>query len=252
MTLRLAPPLASPALLLWLCCCCACRAAPLLPPEGSGSEEAELELLLPASFSTRGPAQRLTAHTAAPELGVVGGGLATTVIRLKDFVLSRLVDFLQENLLVVLVVASLLIVLVFIVCCAAAMSHKRKLEAKKPPPPHPHHPSRKHQTVTDQVLDRPTFSSVDHVKRVQAQGSASPKHLRTPSKALVGERGRDVKVRKAREVREVPEAQEVREVREAREAKQSEQSRMRDQAKSGSSSGSGQPVCTCHLKKAHH
>lgn len=243
MTLRLAPLLAGVAL-LWLCCC-TCRASPLLSSvseedEGSGDEK-ELELLLPASFSTRGPTQQQpTTPTAAPDLM---GNIATTVIRLKDFVLSRLVDFLQENLLIIIVVTSLLIVMVFIICCASAMSHKRKLEASKPPPKSSRKKRASEPQTSAEFMERPSFSG-EHVKRVQmqVQGSASPKHLRTPSKALVGERGRDVKVRKTREVEEV---------------KPREQ--FRDQGKpsssnsgSSSNSSSAQPVCTCHLKKAHH
>lgn len=240
MTLRLAPLLAGAAL-LWLCCC-ACCASPLLSSvseEEASGDEAELELLLPASFSTRGPTQQQpTTPTAAPDLM---GNIATTVIRLKDFVLSRLVDFLQENLLIIIVVTSLLIVMVFIICCASAMSHKRKLEAYKPLPKSSSKKPAAERQTSGEFLERPTFS-VEHVKRVQmqVQGSASPKHLRTPSKALVGERGRDVKVRKAREVEEV---------------KQREQ--YRDQGKpssssSSSNSSSAHPVCTCHLKKGHH
>lgn len=240
MTLRLAPLLA-PVALLWLCCC-ACLASPLLSSvseEGSG-DEAELELLLPASFSTRGPAQQQpTTPTAAPDLL---GSFATTVTRLKDFVLSRLVDFLQENLLIIIVVTSLLIVMVFIICCASAMSHKRKLEAYKPlPNPSSKKPTSERQTSAE-FLERPNFSA-EHVKRVQlqVQGSASPKHLRTPSKALVGERGRDVKVRRVREVEEVKQREQVR-----------DQGKPSSGSSGSSSSSSAQPVCTCHLKKAHH
>uniref|UniRef100_A0A3B4YW81 Transmembrane protein 119-like n=1 Tax=Seriola lalandi dorsalis TaxID=1841481 RepID=A0A3B4YW81_SERLL len=101
-----------------------------------GSGDAELELLFPISFSTRAPVQ-ITTATGPPTLT---NTITTTMIRLKDFVLSRVVDFLQENLLIIIVVTSLLIVMVFIICCASAMSHKRKLEAYKPPP----HPPRKY------------------------------------------------------------------------------------------------------------
>ncbi|CAG08504.1 unnamed protein product [Tetraodon nigroviridis] len=90
-----------------------CRASPLfnVSTDGSG-DEAELELLFPTSFSTRAPARPITAATGAPELS---DGITTTMIRLKDYVLTRVVDFLQENLLIILVVSSLLIVMVFIV-----------------------------------------------------------------------------------------------------------------------------------------
>ncbi|XP_040010628.1 transmembrane protein 119 [Xiphias gladius] len=209
---------------LW---CSVCHSTPLfynISMDGSG-DEAGLELLFPTSFSTRTPVN-ITAATGAPTLT---NTITTTMIRLKDFVLSRVVDFLQENLLIIIVVTSLLIVMVFIICCASAMSHKRKLEAYKPPP----HPPRKY-------MDRPY--AVDHVMRVQTQSMASPKNLRMPSKALVGERGRDVRSSPRQEVRKVREAEEVEKQRE--EPKHKEHS--------SPSTSSSQPVCTCHLKKAHH
>lgn len=235
---------------LW---CSVCHSTPLfynISMDGSG-DEAEPELLFPTSFSTRAPVQ-ITTATGAPSLT---NTITTTMVRLKDFVLSRVVDFLQENLLIIIVVTSLLIVMVFIICCASAMSHKRKLEAYKPPP----HPPKKY--VADKTAGHKNSSelqerpyAVDHVKRVQTQGMASPKHLRTPSKALVGERGRDVRSSPRQEVRKVREAEEVEKQRE--EPKHKEQSKHREEVQQSSSSGSGSgsshPVCTCHLKKAHH
>ncbi|XP_042278430.1 transmembrane protein 119 [Thunnus maccoyii] len=170
------------------------------------------------------------------------------MIRLKDFVLSRVVDFLQEHLLIIIVVTSLLIVMVFIICCASAMSHKRKLEAYKPPA----NPPRKYMADktggrknSSELQERPY--AVDHVKRVQTQSMASPKNLRMPSKALVGEKGRDVRSSPRHEVRKVREAEEV------EKPKHKEQSKHREEHQSSSpSTSSGQPVCTCHLKKAHH
>uniref|UniRef100_A0A3Q0SM08 Transmembrane protein 119a n=1 Tax=Amphilophus citrinellus TaxID=61819 RepID=A0A3Q0SM08_AMPCI len=170
-------------------CCTVCHSTPLfynISMDGSG-DEAELELLFPVSFSTRAPVH-ITTSTGAPTLT---NTITTTMIRLKDYVLSRVVDFLQENMLIIIVVTSLLIVMVFIICCASAMSHKRKLEAYKPLP----HPPRKYMTDKD--------------GRVQTQSMASPKNLRVPSKALVGERGRDVRSSPRQEVRKVRETEEV-------------------------------------------
>ncbi|GAA6224753.1 transmembrane protein 119 [Lates japonicus] len=81
---------------------------------------------------------------------------------------------------------------------------------------------------------------------------ASPKNLRMPSKALVGERGRDVRSSPHQEVRKVRSAEEAEKRRE--EPKHKEQSKHREevQQSSGPSTSSSQPVCTCHLKKAHH
>ncbi|XP_049435161.1 transmembrane protein 119 [Epinephelus fuscoguttatus] len=209
-----------------------CHATPLTSLEASG-DEAELELLFPTSFSTRAPVH-ISATTGAPTLT---NTITTTMIRLKDFVLTRVVDFLQENLLIIIVVTSLLIVMVFIICCASAMSHKRKLEAYKPPP----HPNRKY-------MERPY--AVDHVKRVQTQSMASPKNLRVPSKALVGERGRDVRSSPRQEVRKVRAAEEVEKRRE--EPRQKEQLKYREEERSSPSTSSAHPVCTCHMKKGHH
>lgn len=231
------------------------RASPLfnVSMDGSG-DEAELELLFPTSFSTRAPDPLVTAATGEPKLP---DSITTTMIRLKDYVLSRVVDFLQENLLIIIVVTSLLIVMVFIICCASAMSHKRKLEAYKPPPK----PAAKHAAEktnarkgSGELQERPY--AVDHVKRVQSQSSASPKMLqtqssvspkmlRTPSKALVGERGRDVRSSPRPEVRRAREAEEV-------EKRREEPTKARPEAQQSSSGGPPQPVCTCHLKKAHH
>ncbi|XP_053726576.1 transmembrane protein 119 [Synchiropus splendidus] len=223
-----------------------CHSSPLfynVSMDGSG-DEAELELLFPTSFSTRAPVQ-VTASTGTPSLT---NSITTTMIRLKDFVLSRVVDFLQENLLIIIVVTSLLIVMVFIICCASAMSHKRKLEAYKPPP----NPPRKYmadKTVAGKTEVQERAYGVDHVKRVQNQGMASP-NLRVPSKALVGERGRDVRSSPRQEVRKVREVEEVEKRRE--EPKHKEQPKHREEVQHTSAASSSHPVCTCHLKKNHH
>lgn len=227
-------------------CCSVCHTSPLfynISMDGSG-DEAELELL---PVTTRAPVH-ITVTTGAPTLT---NTITTTMIRLKDFVLTRVVDFLQENLLIIIVVTSLLIVMVFIICCASAMSHKRKLEAYKPLP----NPPRKY--IADKSSGRKNSGdfqerpyAVDHVKRVQTQSMASPKNLRMPSKALVGERGRDVKSSPRQEVRKVREAEEVEKRRE--EPRHKEQSKHREEVQQSPSTSSSHPVCTCHLKKSHH
>lgn len=232
---------------LW---CSVCHATPMfynISMDGSG--DAELELLFPVSFSTRAPVV-VTATTNTPSLT---NTITTTMIRLKDFVLSRVVDFLQENLLIIIVVTSLLIVMVFIICCASAMSHKRKLEAYKPPP----NPPRKY--MADKTAGRKNSGdlherpyAVDHVKRVQTQSMSSPKNLRMPSKALVGERGRDVRSSPRQEVRRVRDTEEVEKRREEPRHKEQTKHREEVQQRSSPSTSSSQPVCTCHLKKAYH
>lgn len=204
-----------------------CHASPMLynvSMDGSGDDA--LELIFPTSFSTRAPTE-VTASTKAPTFTeTITNTLTTTMVRLKDFVLSRVVDFLQENLLIIIVVTSVLIVMVFIICCASAMTHKKKLESYKPLPSSP-------KKYTDKKAGRKNSGdfherpfAVDHVKRVHYQALASPKTLRVPSKALVGERGRDVpssprqEVRKARDTEEVRRARDMEEVRRARDAEE--------------------------------
>ncbi|KAM6964960.1 uncharacterized protein tmem119a [Aplochiton taeniatus] len=221
-----------------------CHATPLLfnvSMDGSG-DGGELELLFPTAYSTHAPVQ----NTPTPGGPSLTNTITTTMIRLKDFVLSRIVDFLQENLLIIIVVTSLLIVLVFIICCASAMSHKRKLEAYKPPAK----PSKKNAEqqskpgvkFASDFQERPY--AVDHVKRVQTVSMASPKNLRAPSKALVGEKGRAVKSPQ----------QEVKKVREVEVEKKRDEPKHKPQLKQSEeihqSSSSSQPVvCTCHLRK---
>ncbi|XP_034026168.1 uncharacterized protein tmem119a [Thalassophryne amazonica] len=219
------------SLLIWFSWC---HAAPMFynaSMDGSG-DEALLELLIPTSFSTRAPVH-VTSATGAPKLN---NSITTTMIRLKDFVFSRVVNFLQGNMLIIIVVTSLLIVIVFIICCASAMSHKRKLETYKPPP----QPPRKY------VADKPGArkNSSEH----QERSMASPKNLRVPSKALVGEKGRDVRSSPRQEVRKVRETEEAEKRRE--EPKHKEQSKKREEVHQGATSS--QPVCTCHHKKASH
>lgn len=247
-----------------------CNASPMfynISMDGSGDDS--LELIFPTSFSTRAPVH-VTATTDKPSLTTtITNTITTTMVRLKDFVLTRVVDFLQENLLIIIVVTSLLIVMVFIICCASAMSQKRKLEAYKPtsrPPKKQTADKTRGRKNSSELPERPY--TVDHVKRVhiQNQSMASPKTLRTPSKALVGERGRDVRssprqeVKKARDTEEVerrreeprPKEQLREQPRVERKHKQDVQERSSPSSSSGSSSGSSQPVCTCHLKKAYH
>uniref|UniRef100_A0A1A8J5E3 Transmembrane protein 119a n=1 Tax=Nothobranchius kuhntae TaxID=321403 RepID=A0A1A8J5E3_NOTKU len=234
--------------LLWLCCS-VCRASPLfynISMDSSG-DGAEPELLFPTPFSTQAPVH-LTVLTEPPNLTTaITNTITTTMIRLKDFVLTRVVDFLQENLLIIIVVTSLLIVMVFIICCASAMSQKRKLEAYKPlhNPPKKKTASKTGGSRSSGELQEKPFA-VDHVKKVQTLSSASPKHLRTPSKALVGERGRDVRPSPRQEVRKVREVEEV--------EKRREESKQREEVKvqQSFSPSTSQPVCTCHLKRANH
>uniref|UniRef100_A0AAV2MRG0 Transmembrane protein n=1 Tax=Knipowitschia caucasica TaxID=637954 RepID=A0AAV2MRG0_KNICA len=176
--------------------------------DGSGDDA--LELIFPTSFSTRAPVE-ISASTKVPSFTEsITNTLTTTMVRLKDFVFSRVVDFLQENLLIIIVVTSVLIVMVFIICCASAMSHKRKLESYKPlsNPPKKYTADKKGGQKNSSDLHERPFA-VDHVKRVHSQAMASPKTLRVPSKALVGERGRDVPSSPRQEVRKVRDTEEA-------------------------------------------
>ncbi|XP_057688732.1 uncharacterized protein tmem119a [Corythoichthys intestinalis] len=234
-------------------CCGVAQSAPMfynVSMDGSGDDG--LEFLFPNAFSTRAPV-RISATTHHPEASdrpTLTNTITTTIIRLKDFVLTRVVDFLEDNLLIIVIVASVLILMVFIICCASAMSQKRKLEAYKVPPQAP----RKHamdksavhsvQRLPHEFQERPY--AVDHVKRVQMQGNVSPKNLRMPSKALIGERGRDVRSSPRQEVRKVRDVEEVEMRRE--EPRYKEPMKRREEVQHTSS----HPACTCHLKKGHY
>ncbi|XP_031425709.1 uncharacterized protein tmem119a [Clupea harengus] len=160
--------------------------------------------------------------------------ITTTIIRLKDFVFSQVVDVLKENLLLFTVVTSLLIVIIFIVCCASAMSHKRKLDTFYPP--------------TKKYLPR---TYMDHgaaqSKNPQPQATtATAKSLRTPSKALVGPKeGKDPRPKPL----EVPAVQEVEEVDVEM---QRDEPKVASDPRSPGQSTSPAVVCTCHLRKGTH
>ncbi|KAI4889357.1 hypothetical protein NFI96_010284 [Prochilodus magdalenae] len=159
--------------------------------EGSGNEP---ELIFPTSHSTQVPPASLPSPSPPPSI-------TTTFIRIKDFLFNRVVDFLRDNLLLIIVVTSLLVVIVFIVCCASAMSHKRKLEAYYPPKKHM---PRKY--MTSQGADRlqPQQAQPDH----KPQGTTS--YLRTPSKALVGEKeGKDPRPKLQEAAKPAKEVEEV-------------------------------------------
>uniref|UniRef100_A0A674BPG7 Transmembrane protein 119 n=1 Tax=Salmo trutta TaxID=8032 RepID=A0A674BPG7_SALTR len=160
----------------------------------------------------------------APTLvSTITNTITITMIRLKDFMLTRVVDFLQDNMLIIIVVTSLLIVMIIIICCAATMSQKRKMEAYKPPA----NPPRKYMGDTAGGI----------------QGT--PKNLRTPSTALVGEKvGKEPKPKEVQKVRELEE-EEMRRVEPKHKGLKAEEVPQ--------SSSTSQPmVCTCHLRKANH
>ncbi|XP_030647613.1 transmembrane protein 119 [Chanos chanos] len=201
--------------------------------EGSGDSR-EAEFIFPTVRATAGaPA---SGATPPPKFG-------TTITRLKDFLFNDVVDFLKDNLLLIIVVTSLLVVMIFIICCASAMSHKRKLEAYYPPKSY----------QPRKYMDLPSNPQSTQARNVQADmkssgnGNSAQKNLRTPSKALVGEKeGKDPR----------PKAQEVPKEDDEKPKKEETQ---KDQAKhqeepttSSSDSNASKPlVCTCHLRKAN-
>ncbi|KAL6465807.1 hypothetical protein MHYP_G00259400 [Metynnis hypsauchen] len=197
--------------------------------EGSGNEP---ELIFPTSHSTQVP-------PASPPSPSPPPSITTTFIRIKDFLFNRVVDFLRDNLLLIIVVTSLLVVIVFIVCCASAMSHKRKLEAYYPPKKYV---PRKY--VTNQGAERPQQQQAQPDNK--PQGTTS--YLRTPSKALVGEKeGKDPRPKPQEAAKPVEEVEEVEVPKEEEKKKKKEEPKP-----STSAAGNGQVVvCTCHLKKGH-
>lgn len=144
-----------------------------------------------------------------------------------------MVDFLRDNMLLIVVIMSLIIVIIFIACCASAMSHKRKLEAYYPP---------KKQTPRKYM----TVSGAGQGQSPLLPHSATSSYLRTPTKALVGEKeGKDPRP-KPKEVQKVEDVEEV-------EVQKTTEEKKKDEPKAGTSAAGteGAPVCTCHLRKAN-
>ncbi|XP_035292062.1 transmembrane protein 119 [Anguilla anguilla] len=223
-----------------------CQATPFpfnITAEGSG--DGEPELLFPTAYATRLPGPAAASPTPR----------VTTAVRIKNFILNEVVDFLRDNLLLIVVVSSLLIVVVFIVCCASAMSHKRKLKAYYPAS----FPAKKYVDQKDKKGGSRTFSEVpgkghdcqkaepaDSSGQQQADAAAANKNLRTPSKALVGERGKDPKP-KASETQKAP--QEKPKADEPAAKPEEEEEKRKDAKESPAPS---QPlVCTCHLRNTN-
>jgi hypothetical protein len=71
----------------------------------------------------------------------------------------------------------------------------------------------------------------------------SPKNLRMPSKALVGEKGREGRSSPPQEVRKVRETEPMMERRREEARSPKEQLKQKEEA---------HVVCTCHQKMAHH
>ncbi|XP_019908014.1 uncharacterized protein tmem119a [Esox lucius] len=181
--------------------------------------------------------------TMAPTLvGTITNSITTTMIRLKDFMLTRVVDFLQNNMLIIIVVTSLLIVMIFIICCAATMSQKRKMEAHKPPasPPGKNMDHSAGGVKPSSGVQSRVYSGPDSARRVQNQGT--PKNMRTPSAALVGDKlGKEPKQKEAKKVRE-----------EEEDTRRVEPKHKGQKAEEGKQNSSHPKVCTCHLRKDNH
>ncbi|KAJ8415257.1 hypothetical protein AAFF_G00422370 [Aldrovandia affinis] len=230
-------------ILLWSHGCAATPYAFNISAEGSG--DMEPEILVPTPSSTLVPA------TVSPTVRV------TTAVRIKNFILNDVVDFLRDNLLLIIVVSSLLIVIVFIVCCASVMSHKRKLNAYYPSS----FPAKKYVDRKDKSGGRRTFDEVpakahdsqkgepvDSAKQFQTDIATVNKNLRTPSKALVGERGKEPKSIQ-------PETQESQreKPKEAEPAPEPEKDepKSKEPQQSPSPSPTQPLVCLCHLRNAN-
>ncbi|XP_036382118.1 transmembrane protein 119 [Megalops cyprinoides] len=230
-----------------------CGATPFpfnISAEGSG--DGEPEILVPTPYSTRGPAP------VSPTARI------TNATRIKNFILNELVDFLRENLLLIIVVSSLLIVIIFIVCCASVMSHKRKLNAYYPSS----FPAKKYVDQKDKSGGTRTFNEiperardshqggpVDSTKQFQTDIKTGTKNLRTPSKALVGDKeGKDLKAKHSeaeKRQKETPKEEEAAPKKEKEEEKEKKKEEVKSIETKASPSPNQPLVCTCHLRNAN-
>lgn len=228
------------AVLLWSH---GCQATPFpISMSAEGSGDGEPEILVPTAYSTRGPSPAPVSPTPR----------VTTAVRIKNFILNEVVDFLRENLLLIIVVSSLLIVVIFIVCCASVLSHKRKLKAYYPSS----FPAKKYVDQKDKKGGCRTFNEVpektqggqkaepvDSNRQFQTDINTQNKNLRTPSKALVGEQGKDPKP-KVSETQKIEQEKPKVEEPAAKPKEEEEENKEPKQSPAPS-----QPlVCLCHLR----
>ncbi|XP_041754032.1 transmembrane protein 119b [Coregonus clupeaformis] len=115
----------------------------------------------------------------------------------EPFLLSLMVHFLQENMLLILVASILFITIFLILCCACIMSRKRKVNAYYPSS----FPSKMYVDQRDKTGGTKLFNEVpekpsngqqaepmDSSKQLQQDIMRAAKNLRTPSKPPLGER----------------------------------------------------------------
>ncbi|KAL2100511.1 hypothetical protein ACEWY4_004905 [Coilia grayii] len=147
--------------------------------EGSGEAD-ELEMIPTASRSP----------SLAPP--TAGGSLGETQV--EPFTVSRLVDFLRENLFPILVISSLLVLVIVIVSCASVLSHRHKVSAYYPCS----FPAKMYVDQRDKAGGAKLFSEVpekaaeagqrepakDSARRLQDDILMIAKNLRSPAKAV--------------------------------------------------------------------
>ncbi|XP_013986080.2 transmembrane protein 119 [Salmo salar] len=153
--------------------------------EGSAEEE-ELGSLIPTPSSP-------TTSDPASESPTTSDGST----HIEHFLLSQMVHFLQENMLLILVASILFITIFLILCCACIMSRKRKVNAYYPSSfPSKMYVDQRDKTgctkLFNEVPEKPSNGQqaepVDSSKQLQQDIMRAAKNLRTPSKPPLGER----------------------------------------------------------------
>ncbi|XP_072548924.1 transmembrane protein 119b [Salminus brasiliensis] len=157
---------------------------PNLSIESSGdSEEGKSEMIPSPSVMSNGP-EILEPTVVSTE--------EEEVTHMEHYILTKMADFLRQNLFLILVVTCLLVLLVLIVCSAVVLSNRRKVSAYYPCS----FPTKMYVDKTDKTGGGQVFSSVpeklasssaeepvNSVKQLHEDIMLATRNLRTPTKA---------------------------------------------------------------------
>ncbi|XP_007231465.3 transmembrane protein 119b [Astyanax mexicanus] len=155
---------------------------PNLSMEGSGDWDEDKSELMPSPSVISD-----TPEILEPTVFITEG----EVTHMEQFLLTRMSDFLRENLFLILVVTCLIVLVVFIVCSAVVLSNRRKVSAYYPCS----FPSKMYVDETDKTGGEPVFTSVpekvtsssveepaNSVKQLHEDIMLAARNLRSPTK----------------------------------------------------------------------